>query len=385
MNESLPPASDRERDPRTGEHVVWRGRPAGVSPSPVLRVSGYVLIALTFTSLCFAVVIARTLGTPPTSSIVFAAWCSSLAFVCLKGPQFWFDSVEYVVTDSRVLWRRGLFSRSIGRDHVSFVRIFWDPARPGYGDLELVRAVPTGALRRRLRLRLHGLSAPARVAAIVLRRDDVTPATMETRPLTQRLEQGERVVWSGKPRLSPRVYLPQSREDWLKAFLFVMLVAVLARMIFGVWPVLRRLSDAGLSVGSLSFVTLCAALLTSAAVVTASAMLAFWDGFLRPRRQVEQTRYLVTNRRVLIQRGREELYLDRSRIAHIIDTPAGDGLFDVFLVLDGPQARALAASGAFGEGERRHSLYPVLQRVADAEGVRKILDSPGDPDLPRAA
>jgi hypothetical protein len=348
-------------------------------------VAGYVLIGLTFTSLCFAVVIARTLGTPPTASIVFSAWCSSLAFVCLKGPRFWFDSVEYVVTDSRVFWRRGLFSRSIGRDQVSFVRIFWDPARPGLGDLELVRAVPTGALKRRLRLRLHGLSAPARVAAIVLRRDDVTPAAMETRPLTQRLEQGERVVWSGKPRLSPRSYLPETRQGWVKAFLFVVLVAVLARMISGFWPVLGRLSDAGLSVGSLSFVALCAALLTSAVVVSATAVFAFWDGFLRPRLEVEQTRYLVTNRRVLIQRGHEELYLDRSRIAHIIDTPAGDGLFDVFLVLDGPQARALAASGAFGENERGQSLYPVLLRVADAEGVRKVLDTPGDPDLPRAA
>ena len=353
--------------------------------SPTLRVAGYVLIALTFTSLCFAIVIARTLNVPPTAAIMFSAWCSSLAFVCLKGPKFWFDSVEYIITDDRVLWRRGLFSRSIGRNQLSFVRIFWDPSRPGFGDLELVRAVPTGALRRRLRLRLHGLSAPARVAAIVLGRDDVTPATSEAKPLTQRLEEGERVVWSGRPRPSARTYLPQTREGWMKALLFVMMLAVLTRMVFGAMPVLQRLSEAGLSVWSLSFVALCAALLTSAAVVAATAAFAFWDGVIRPRRQIEETRYLVTNRRVLIQRGNEELYLDRTRIAHIIDTPAGNGLFDVFLVLDGPQARALAASGAFGEGQRRHSLYPVLERVADAEGVRKVLGQSDDPDLPRAA
>ncbi|MEZ4224918.1 MAG: hypothetical protein R3B13_28450 [Polyangiaceae bacterium] len=364
---------------------MWRGRPKTANAAPTLRVAGYVLIALTFISLCFAVVIARTLETPPTSSMIFAAWCSALAFVCLKGPQFWFDAVEYVITDTRVYWRRGLFSRSMDRTQVSFVRVFWDPARPGIGDLELVRAVPTGALRRRLRLRLHGVNAPARVAAIVLGRDDVTPATNEDRPLAQRLESGERVEWTGKPLPSARAYLPQTRQAWVKAFLFVMLVAVLARMVSGALPVVEKMAEAGLSYASLSFVALAAGLLTSAVVVAATAAYAFWDGVLQPRRQIEQTRYLVTNRRVLIQRGREELYLDRSRIAHVIDTPAGDGLFDVFLVLDGPQSRALAASGAFGEGERGRSLYPVLERVADAEGVRKVLGQAGKPTLPRAA
>jgi len=55
----------------------------------------------------------------------------------------------------------------------------------------------------------------------------------------------------------------------------------------------------------------------------------------------------VTDSRVLISRRNEELSLDRSRIAYVIDAPA-NGLHDVFLVLDGPQARALAPSGAFG-------------------------------------
>ena len=43
---------------------------------------------------------------------------------------------------------------------------------------------------------------------------------------------------------------------------------------------------------------------------------------VRPAMLARSTRYFVTNRRVLIQRGREELLLDRSRIAYVIATPA---------------------------------------------------------------
>jgi hypothetical protein len=75
---------------------------------------------------------------------------------------------------------------------------------------------------------------------------------------------------------------------------------------------------------------------------------------------------------VLIQRGDEELHLDRSRVVDVIDTPAAKGLVDLFLVLDGPRARALAASGAFGEA-RGQGLLPVLRRLADADEVRRLL------------
>ncbi|HOU94951.1 MAG TPA: hypothetical protein PLU22_28065, partial [Polyangiaceae bacterium] len=65
---------------------------------------------------------------------------------------------------------------------------------------------------------------------------------------------------------------------------------------------------------------------------------------------------------------------------------AGRGLSDVFLVLDGPRARSLAASGAFGEMERSDSLRPVFLAVDDAESAQRILrSSPSDPDLSNAA
>jgi hypothetical protein len=94
---------------------------------------------------------------------------------------------------------------------------------------------------------------------------------------------------------------------------------------------------------------------------------------VRPARLAHKTRYLITDRRVLIQRGFEELCLDRGRIVDVIDSPGQGGLHDIFLVLDGPRARALAASGAFGERDIENGLVPVFHSVADAEEVSQIL------------
>jgi hypothetical protein len=97
-----------------------------------------------------------------------------------------------------------------------------------------------------------------------------------------------------------------------------------------------------------------------------------YAAFVRPSRLARETRYFVTNARVLIRRGNEELSLDRSRIAYVIDAPSRK-LHDVFLVLDGPQARALAPSGAFGGEDHDDALRPVFASIADAETVGQIL------------
>ena len=73
--------------------------------------------------------------------------------------------------------------------------------------------------------------------------------------------------------------------------------------------------------------------------------------------------------------------LDSSALS--LDAPAGRGLHDVFMVIDGPRARALAASGAFGEIDRGPHLRPVFEAVEDAEGASRILMT--QPELPRAA
>ena len=78
--------------------------------------------------------------------------------------------------------------------------------------------------------------------------------------------------------------------------------------------------------------------------------------WLRPVRMIKRTRYFITNKRVLIVRGDEELHLDRRRIAYVIPTTrasrragrAGQArrLHDVFLVLDGPQGTRAGGHGA---------------------------------------
>ena len=101
---------------------------------------------------------------------------------------------------------------------------------------------------------------------------------------------------------------------------------------------------------------------------------------VRPGRLAQQTRYLITDQRVLIQRGHDELCLDRTNIVDVIDSPGQSGLHDIFLVLDGPRARAVAASGAFGERDIEDGLVPVFHAVVDADEVSQILRVvPGGP------
>ena len=378
------PLRKMARDSRYGERIVWSGRPKDLTAPPILRAAAYVAFATAAVSLCFAIVLAQALGSSPMSSLLFALWAATLGLLFLQGPKIWLARVEYVVTDTRVIWKRGPFRRSIGRKSISFARIFWSRSMPGVGDVELVRAVPTGALRRRLRLRLTGVTAPARVAAIIDGTEDVTPAAGDDRPLTQRLESGERVVWSARPRSTWRAYLPYGQRRLVQLVIGLGLLAVLGRLVMRGVPIVLALEDAGLRPSSLSFVALVMALGLTGIVMAAIGGYLSWDSTIGPGRRVRDTRYLVTDRRVLIQRGREELHLDRSKIVDVIDAPAGEGLRDVFLVLDGPQARALAASGAFGEREAGPSLRPVLERVEDAEGVQRILREQ-TPTLPRAA
>jgi hypothetical protein len=350
-----------------------------------MRSLAALLFATSLVSTLFAVVVALALGVAPTATLLFAAWMATLGLACWHGPKLWLSRVRYLVTENHVIVQRGPFRRTIERRAISFARIFWHPRHPGVGDIELVRAVPTGALRRRLTLRLSGLAAPTRVWAIVRGSEDVTPVGRDDRPLAQRLDRGERVVWSARPRASLRAYLPHGRREWMLLALAAFLVAVMVRLVARSIPNLSRLADAGLATSSLPFVALVGGLALTLIMLGAIAGYLVHDAVIRPGRLVGQTRYLVTNRRVLIQRGREELHLDRDKIVDVIDAPAGDGVRTVFLVLDGPRARALAASGAFGETPRGPELRPVLEAVEDAEGLAHILRQPSEPELPRAA
>lgn len=370
------------RDSLFGERIVWTGRPKVIAPSPFQRAVSWVLFALAAIATLFAMVVAVALKENPAAPLLFAFWCSGLGLAARQLPCWLLARTRYVVTEQHVITYIGPLSRTIERKSISFARIYWDEREPKYGDLELVRAVPTGALRRRLMLRLQSITAPDRVWAIVRGAEDVAPRGNGDQPLAQRLDRGERVVWSAQPRQRMRRLVPHGTRQWSLIVVAAMLFAGVVRMALNALPALGKVQQA-LPALSFSFLALAAGVGLAILLVFGIACYILWDTLLRAAFLTKETRYLITNKRVLIQRGVEELHVDRDKIVDVIDAPAGNGLHDVFMVIDGPRARALAASGAFGELERDAHLRPVFEAVEDAEGASRILRE--DPELPRAA
>jgi len=179
--------------------------------------------------------------------------------------------------------------------------------------------------------------------------------------------------------------LPHSQREWASLGIAVFLLFAVGKMLDNTVPALHKVVESGLPVRSFPFIALVFGLSLAVAMVLAAACYIAYDAVIRPATLMKDTRYLITNKRVLIQRDLEELHLDRERIVDVIDTPAGDGVRHLFMVLDGPRARALAASGAFGELGRGPHLRPVFEAVEDAEGASQILRQPTDPELPHAA
>jgi hypothetical protein len=324
---------------------------------------------------------------------VFAAWCATLGLAAWRGPLLWRSGVEYVVTERHVIWRRGRIRRSIDRNAVSYALIRWNPSVPGVGDLVLVRAVPTGALRRTLNLTLSDVVGPDRLWAIVRGLTPSAPLGDGGRSLGQRLDDGERVLWTGTPQAAP-----WTMRRAATASIAAMVALAAARVVMRATPALARV----LRAHALPWVT--SGLLVAGVALTTLLLLAVAAGVayqscVRPQRLARLTRYLVTDRRVLIRRGAEELSLDRGRIADIIAAPlkrashptlhpddvTAPGLTDLYLVLDGPQARAFSPSGAFGQRDG-DTLVPVLSAIEDVETVGSILRArPEGDSLPRAA
>ncbi len=362
-----------ERDSLFHQKIVWSGTPSVLVTPPILRAFAILLFLTCAISLAFAFILVLVLEKSPTAMLAFSLWCGTCAIGSLQGPKIWFAKVEYVITEHQVIWRRGPFRRSIERSSISFARIFWDARHPGMGDLELVRAVPTGALRRRLRLRLTGVNSPDRVWAIVRGEESVAPIGVGARPLGQRMDQDERVLWSATPRPQWRAYLPHGQREWMLLFVCAFLVAAAERLVVNGSHALARLHEGGLPVYSWTMLTVAVALAVTVGLLLSIAGYLVYDALIRSGRLLRQTQYLITNKRVLIQRADEELHLDRRKIVDVIDAPLGEGLSNVFIVLDGPRARALALSGAFGELQRSTDLRPVFFAVVDADGASKIL------------
>jgi len=353
------------QDSLFGERIVWQGRSRAQTVPFAQKVMALVAVVAAAVTLCYAVVVAKSLDVPVGGMVLFAAWCATIALFAWRAPLWWRSQVEYTVTDRHVIWRRGRIRRSIQISQISYALVRWSPSDPSVGDLVLVRAVPTGALRRTLALSLYDVEAPDRLWALVRGIEVGAPLGRSDRPLTLRLDPGERVLWSAAPLASPWT-LRRAVTAGAGAVLALAFVRSLARSVpslaavlrlHALPPVLAALLVGGVALGML--------LLLAVAVGVGYAAL------VRPGRLARATRYFVTNARVLIRRGNEELSLDRSRIAYVIDAPSKK-LHDVFLVLDGPQARALAPSGAFGEGSD-DALRPVFTAIDDAETVGQIL------------
>jgi hypothetical protein len=360
------------RDSLFGERIIRQGRSRAVTVPFQQKAMAVAASVVSTVMLAYAVVAAKSLEVPVGGMILFSAWCATIALGAWRIPLWWQSQVEYLVTDRHVIWRRGALRRSIEIGQISYARIRWTGGDPKFGDLELVRAVPTGALRRTLSLTLADIEAPDRLWATIRGIEPSAPLGSGGRPLAQRLDPGERVLWSAAPR-GPS----WTKRRGLMAVVVAALAVTFVRSVTGSLPPVERVLRLHALTPSLAVLFVGAAAL-GMLLLLGTVVAAGYAAFVRPARLARRTRYFVTNARVLIRRGNEELSLDRSRIAYVIDAPYKKA-HDVFLVLDGPQARALAPSGAFGEGEG-DELRPVFAGIDDADTVGRLLRPAGDPE-----
>jgi len=356
-----------------GEEILWTGSPREVLRPPLFEAAGWVAFGIALVATAFAFVRTVALGQSPAASLLFAAWAVTVGLLSRSVPAWWTAGAVFAVTSRSVIWQRGPFRRSIDRSAISYARITWSARFPRIGTLELVRAVPTGALRRRLALRLDGLDCPDGVLAIIRGAQGVATPGRGTLPIAQRLDRDERILWAARPLPSLRDYLPRNTEEWSIVTAALGLVAVSITLSVRAIALERRVLDAGYSLRSVPFWALAFGMGMAVAIILGTAVFLAKHTLLRRASSLRETRYLISNKRVLIQRGREELHLERNRIIDVIDAPAGEGTRTLFLVIDGPRARALAISGAFGEAEHGPDLRPVFECVNDSDGARRVL------------
>ncbi len=355
------------RDSLYDEQIVWTGGPKVVTVPVIYKVAAAACATVSVVALAFAVVVARGLEHSVGSLVAFSAWCALLAAAAWRLPLWFRASAKYIVTERHVIWQRGRLRRSIDRAGISYAVIRWSKT-PGVGDLVLERAVPTGALRRTLSLTLPDVEAPDRLWALVRGLTPSAPQGDSTRSPGQRLDDGERVLWTAFPRAS-RWSRRRIAAAIGAAFVACVAVFVFERSTPSVVRVLRAHALSPFTSGALVTGVALGVLLLVAVAATIG-----YVAVVRPVRLARETRYFVTDRRVLIRRGPEELHLDRDRIAYVITTPSGDGdsRRDLFLVLDGPQARAFSPSGAFGDADEER-LRPVFTAIEDADTATELL------------
>ena len=356
-----------------GEEILWTGGPREARTPPLFEAAAWVGFGIAAVATAFACVRSIGLGQSPTGSLLFAAWALTVGLLSRTVPAWWTAGTRFTVTERSVIWQRGPFRRSLDRSAISYARITWSARSAHVGTLELIRAVPTGALRRKLALRLEGLESPDGVLAIIRGAAAVASPGHGTLPIAQRLDHDEHVLWAARPLPSLRAYLPRNAEEWSLVAAAFGLLAVSITLSFRAVTLERRVLQAGFTLHSVPFWALACGMGMAVAVILGTAIFLAKSTFVRRARALRETRYLISNKRVLIQRGREELHLERNRIVDVIDAPAGEGTRNLFLVIDGPRARAVATSGAFGEPDQGPDLRPVFECVNDSDGARRVL------------
>src|SRR5690606_28106835 len=190
-------------------------------------------------------------------------------------------------------------------------------------------------------------------------------------PLIDRLDENERVVWGGHPEGSPFSF----RDIATTGFGFAMAALSVAyghRVALIVIGLATRSEPAGAQQLALLF----SAVAISTVLMMAVSAFLIWHGLIRARSLGRQTEYMLTDQRLLIRRGRVGLSVDRRLIFDVALTPLrrAGGLAHLYLVLDTPEGRALADSGAMGLlPPPRDLVPPVLYAVRDAEALRKTI------------
>ena len=369
---SLPARPNGSRNDR----IVWSDAPVPQRAPLPERLAAIACVAVSLVALGFAVVVSKGLQQSPAMLVLLSALSATLALFVWRVPPAWRAMLRYEITAEHVICRRGPLRRIMGRQSLSYARIAWHDTEPGVGDLVLVRAVPTGALWRTLSLRLSNLRAPDRVLAMLRGVEPGPSMGSGSVPLAQRLDEGERVLWTARP-LATR----WDRRRFGNMVLALLLVFTVIRA--GI-SLSRPLAQVHHSLTGGIFWVFVASIALGWAMVLLTGLSLGYVAFLRPSRWMRDTRYFVTNRRVLIRRGSEELSLDLGRIAYVI---AGDrrGSRDLFLVLDGPKARAMAVHGAFGGAEEPAELSPVFAAIPRGDGPESLLGPASHPSVAPAA
>ena len=364
-----------QRDSLFGEPVVWSGRPKELSTRPSTSSARSSARSPPRSPRRWPSS-SRARSAPRRADSCFAAWMGTLA-VASASARVGGGGARVPVTDKHIVMRRGSLRRfiDIRPDQLRAHPLASQSARHRRS-----RARPRGSDRRSSAPshdRASGLVAPDRVWAIMRGVTPSAPAGDGERLLAQRLDDGERVLWSAHPSAAWRAWLPTSFRA--AGSLFIAIALGGSAVVTGTHAVhaLRLFVKAGVDPASVAFVAVAASLSLTLVLLVAGAIALLYATVVRPARLDRKTRYWITDRRVLIRRGHVELHLDRSRIADVIDAPTEGGLHDIFLVLDGPRARSF-------RGERRLRREIRERPPARAPPHLRRRADPRDPPLARA-